>query len=284
MKVREALTEGTNILAAKEIENPALDSQIILGYVLKKDRLYLLTHDDIMLSSEQADAFNKLLKLRCRHIPIAYIIGEKEFYGIKLHVKPGVLIPRPETEFAVEETLNAILDIKKPKVADICCGSGAISVAIAANNQNVRIYASDISDISCEITRINVNSYNLQDRIFVLKGDLLEPFKENNIRDFDVIVSNPPYIPKSELANLPPDVKNEPESALNGGLDGLMFYRKIAFEAPRFLKPQGKIIFEIGWNQAEAVRKILLANGFTAISVVKDYAGFDRVISGSLNY
>lgn len=284
MKVREALIEGTNILAAKGIANPALDSQIILGYALKKDRVYLLTHDDIMLSSEQVDTFNKLLKLRCRRIPIAYIIGEKEFYGIKLNVKPGVLIPRPETEFAVEETLNAILDIRKPKVADICCGSGAISAAVAANNQNVKIYASDISDISCEITRINVNSYNLQDRIFVFKGDLLEPFKENNIRDFDVIVSNPPYIPENELANLPPDVKNEPESALNGGLDGLMFYRKIAFEAPRFLKAKGKIIFEIGWNQAEAVKEILLANGFTAISVVKDYAGFDRVISGSLNY
>lgn len=284
MTVKEALIKGREILTASGIATPALDSQIILGYLLKKGKALLLAHDDEALSSSQIDMFNKLLELRCSHIPIAYIIGKKEFYGIVLQVRPGVLIPRPETEFAVEETLNAISDIEKPKVADICCGSGAIAVAVAANNPDAKVYASDISDISCEITRLNLNSYNLQDRIFIFKGDLLEPFKENNIKDFDVIVSNPPYIPESELANLPLDVKNEPELALNGGFDGLKFYKKIAYEAPKFLKPQGKIIFEIGWNQAEAVKEILQENGFTKISVVKDYAGLDRVISGNLNY
>lgn len=280
MKVREALMIGRKRLSDMGIANPALDSELILGYVLGKDRLKLLVDDEMSITKQQLECFNDLLALRCQSTPIAYIIGWKEFYGLNFYIKPGVLIPRPETEFLVEETLNVIYSIENPLIADLCCGSGAISVAVAVNNNRVKVYASDISDVACEVARTNIKLHGVQDRVLLMQGDLWMPFEERNIRGFDVVVSNPPYISKEELSTLPDDVKNEPQIALNGGTGGLEFYRRIVLRAPEFLKIGGRIIFEIGWNQAHDVEIMLKETGFQDIKVIKDYAGFDRVISG----
>jgi release factor glutamine methyltransferase len=278
--VREALMIGRKTLTEAGTANPALDSELILGHVLAKDRLKLLTDDQENLTQQQVECYDNLLALRCQSVPIAYIIGRKEFYGLNFYIKPGVLIPRPETEFVVEETLNVVRSIKNPVIADLCFGSGAISVAIAVNNSGAKVYASDISDIACEVAKTNIKAHRVEDRVLLFSGDLWTPFETRKIRDFDVVVSNPPYIPTGELCTLPKDIKNEPQIALNGGTDGLEFYRRIVSKAPEFLKPGGRVIFEIGWNQAGDVEIILKKTGFRDIKVIKDYAGFDRVISG----
>lgn len=279
MVVQEALILGIKTLNEIDIPNPALDSQLILSFVLEKDRLALLTDRQAKLSKEQQTQYSKLLALRCKHMPIAYITGQKEFYGLKFYVNPEVLVPRPETEFAVEEVLQFIASLETPRVADICCGSGAIGVSIAVNNKNAKVYASDISEACRQVTIKNAKIHDVDDRIFFIQGDLLVPFEKMGIGNFDVIVSNPPYIPSKEIKLLPEDVKQEPKLALDGGLCGLEMYRRIILLAPKQLRPGGKIVFEIGWNQGEAVKALLKASGFENIRVLKDYAGLDRIVS-----
>ncbi|NLZ53512.1 MAG: peptide chain release factor N(5)-glutamine methyltransferase [Thermoanaerobacteraceae bacterium] len=283
MNVREALNMGRKQLYEAGVASPALDSQLILSHVLGTDRIKLFVYDEINLTKKQQERYEILLAKRCRFVPIAYIIGRKEFYGLNFYIKRGVLIPRPETEFVVEEALNTAGTITNPVIADLCCGSGAISVAIAVNNKKAKVYAIEISDVACEVARRNINAHDVQDRVLLLKGDLWMPLEQSKIKELDIIVSNPPYIPTQELKSLPNDVKNEPQLALDGGSDGLEFYRRIIPRAPEFLKkPGGRIIFEIGWDQASDVKDILEKSGFKQIKVRKDYADFDRVITGVL--
>jgi release factor glutamine methyltransferase len=282
MTIREALILGRKKLSAAGIENPCLDSEVLLGYVLGIEKLQLYVRANQTVSQKQLDTYAQLISLRCQHMPVAYIIKQKEFYGLTFYVKPGVLIPRPETEFLVEETLSIIKNIKRPKVADLCCGSGAISVAIAVNQKDVVVYASDISEIAGEVTNINAKKHKVKERITFLQGDLWTPFEEKKINNLDVIISNPPYIPEAEIQNLPLDVKNEPKIALNGGKKGVDFYQKILQKSKDYLAPKGHIVLEIGWNQSNLVKEMLIESGFQVKKVIKDYAGFDRVISGTL--
>lgn len=278
MKVREALSMARKRLAGEGISNPGLDAELLLAHVLSTDRLRLLVNDG-EIPSEHMECFERLLDLRCRHMPVAYITGRREFFGLDICVGPGVLIPRPETEFAVEESLRAIKDLEKPESADLCCGSGAIAVALAVNRSDVTVFASDISDAAEKYTKENARKHHVNDRVFFLKGDLWQPFEEKNAGPFDLVVSNPPYIPEEEMSGLQEDVKNEPEIALNGGKDGLDYYKRIISKAQQFVKPGGHVVLEIGWNQAADVGDLLTANGFDRIRVIKDYAGFDRVVS-----
>lgn len=279
MKVHEVLKMARQKLAEYKIENPGLDAEILLAQALSVNRLKLLTNMEEELPEDILISFQKLLNLRCDHIPVSYITGHKEFFGLEISVGPGVLIPRPETEFVVEEALDRIKNLENPKVIDLCCGSGAIAVSIAVNHKGATIYASDISDVAERYTKENAKSHHVDDRIFFIKGDLWKPFEAKGIEPVDVVVSNPPYIPEEDLKKLPEDVKKEPELALNGGELGLKFYDEIIQRAPQFMKPGGFIILEIGWNQAAAVEDMLKVRGFMEIKVVKDYRGFDRVIS-----
>jgi release factor glutamine methyltransferase len=152
---------------------------------------------------------------------------------------------------------------------------------VAVYDNRAKVYATEISDIALEVARANIRAHQVEDRVFLFSGDLWTPFETRNIRDFDVVASNPPYIPTGKLSTLPKDVKNEPQIALNGGQDGLQFYRRIVSKAHRFLKPGGRIILEIGWNQADDVSLLLGKTGYRDIKIIKDYAGFDRVVSGT---
>ncbi|MCR4429785.1 MAG: peptide chain release factor N(5)-glutamine methyltransferase [Tepidanaerobacteraceae bacterium] len=279
MNVREALGMARKRLIKAGAGNPALDAEILLAHALSVDRLRLLVNDGEKLSDEDMKCFARLLDLRCGHMPTAYITGHKEFFGIDISVGPGVLIPRPETEFAVEESLRVTKNLKKPRAVDLCCGSGAIAVAVAVNHPDAIVYASDISEIAGKYTKDNALKHHVENRVFFIKGDLWHPFEEKNIGRFDLIVSNPPYIPEGEIKNLSEDIKKEPEIALNGGIDGLDYYKRIISKAPQFLKSGGHIVLEIGWNQAAAVQNLLKASGFKEIQVIKDYAGYDRVVS-----
>ncbi|MDN5312048.1 MAG: release factor glutamine methyltransferase [Thermoanaerobacteraceae bacterium] len=279
MKIREVLKMARRKLSESGVENSGLDAELLLAYALSLDRLRLLVNDEAQLSVEETACFEKLLDLRCGHVPVAYITGHKEFFGLDISVGPGVLIPRPETEFAVEESLRVTKNLKKPRAVDLCCGSGAIAVAVAVNHPNAIVFASDISEIAGKYTKDNARKHHVENRVFFIKGDLWRPFEEKNLGQFDLIVSNPPYIPEDEMGNLPEDIKKEPEIALNGGMDGLDYYKRIISKAPQFLKSGGHIILEIGWNQAAVVRDLLKANDFKEIKVIKDYAGYDRVVS-----
>lgn len=282
MTVKDALTMGRKVLVEANIANSFLDSELLLAHVLEKDRTKLLTDIEQNLTWRQVDHYRDLLTQRCQNIPIAYITGRKEFYGLNFYVRQGALIPRPETEFVVDEILNTIHHIKNPVIADLCSGIGSISIAVAVNNSDVRVYATEISDVAYNLAKSNIELHQVDDRIFLFQGDLWDPLQMNNIRKLHVVAANPPYIPTSDLALLPKDVKHEPQIALNGGQDGLKFYKRIASKVREFLKPNGKIVFEIGWNQAKDVGLILKKAGFKDIKVTKDYTGLDRVVSGLL--
>ncbi|MCG0275765.1 MAG: peptide chain release factor N(5)-glutamine methyltransferase [Thermosediminibacteraceae bacterium] len=282
MNVSEALRYGKQKLLKAGVESPMLDAQVILAYVLGIGTMDLYLYPERGLKEKEIRIYKALIEKRCSRVPVAYITGKKEFFTLEFRVKEGVLIPRPETEFLVEEVLNRISDIKAPKIAELCCGSGAVAVSIAFFKKDAVVYASDISETAGEVTLENAIKHGVQDRVHFLQGDLWQPFEEKGLGDFDVVAANPPYIPSNEIEYLPQEVKTEPRIALDGGPDGLKFYRRIIAGAPRFLRAGGSIVLEFGKDQAASIATFLKNAGFKDIKIIKDYAGFDRVIAASL--
>lgn len=273
----EVLNIAKDIL--KNNNKPFIDAEIILSYILKKDRTYIHCHLNDKIDETLEKSFLNMIKERALGRPLQYILGEWEFYGLKFIVKEGVLIPRPDTEVLVEKCLEILKNINSPKIIDIGCGSGAISIAIAYNKKDSTVYALDIDSTPLEITRLNAEKNNVQDRVYIKKSDLLKNLDDDLKGRVDLIVSNPPYIKEEEIKDLMDEVKNfEPKLALSGGEDGLYFYREISKEAKVYLKKNGYIAFEIGYNQRMDVKKILEGEGYKNIEIFKDLAGLDRVI------
>jgi len=277
MKIFEILKKAKDEL--KKYNKPLNDAEILLAYMFKKDRTYIHAHMDLEVDDNLRDEFLNFISQRVKGRPLQYIIGEWEFYGLKFKVKEGVLIPRPDTEILVEKCLELLKNISNPKVIDIGCGSGAISISIAKYKEDATVLALDIDDIPLEITKLNAKVNGVLDRVIVKKSDILKNVGEEFLGKVDVIVSNPPYIKEDEIKSLMVEVKDfEPRHALSGGKDGLYFYRQISFQSKPYLKNGGFIAFEIGYNQAEDVKKILINNGFVDIKVYKDFSGLDRVV------
>ena len=211
-------------------------------------------------------------------MPVKYILNKCEFMGVELYVEEGVLIPRDDTEILVEEVLKNIDENEEKQVCDLCCGSGAIGISLASLRKNIKVDLMDYYPIPKKVSLINVEKNNLQDRVSFIKSDLLGKAIENE-KLYDIIVSNPPYIEEEEINNLMEDVKNyEPHTALNGGADGLDFYRKIIEQSEKVLKEEGILAFEIGYNQGEAVKSIMEKNNYKDVRIIKDFASLDRIV------
>ncbi|MBU5454333.1 peptide chain release factor N(5)-glutamine methyltransferase [Caproiciproducens sp. MSJ-32] len=283
-KIGELIEKGISILKENDIETYRLDTQLILAHVLKKDKLYIMTNRDVSVSIKNEEEFLKLIEKRANKMPLKYILGETEFMGLDFIVKEGVLIPRNDTEILVEEVLKLIKDEDELEVCDLCSGSGAIGISLAYYKRKIKVDEIDYYDIPEEVTKSNIAKHNLQDRVKFIKSDLLkEIIKEN--KKYDILVSNPPYIKREEINHLMEDVKDyEPHTALDGGEDGLFFYRRIIEESKKVLKENSLIAFEIGYDQAEEVSELLDYNGFKNIKIIKDLAGLHRVVLAEFKY
>lgn len=264
-----------------KVDTPQLDAEVILSHLIEKDRMYLFLNRDMEVSPEIEEEFYKLIERRKNGEPVQYITGVQEFMSLDFFVKKGVLIPRCDTEILVEEVLGNIREIERPRVVDVGCGSGAISVSIARYKEDAEVYALDINEIPLEVTEINRNKNGVSDRVRVIKSDILGGMPENLENSIDVIVSNPPYIREEVIPELMREVRDfEPHCALSGGIDGLYFYREITRQSIKFLKKDGLLAYEIGHDQREEVMDILIRNGFYDVRCIKDLAEHDRVVLG----
>jgi len=282
VKIREALGAAQSSMAAREIPDARIEAELLLMYSMGMNRVELYTELERPLSDFDMAAYWRLVERRLRHEPAAYITQEVQFYDIDLYVDSRVLIPRPETEMLVEMAVD-FLSGRRPDpavVADVGTGSGAIAVTIARLCPTARVYAMDISVPALEVARLNVIKHEVQDRVRLLQGNLLDPLPEA----VDLMIANLPYVSQEEFGGLMPEVRDfEPEMALNGGVDGLDIVRLLMLQAGSRLLPGGLLLAEIGQGQYEAVAA-LARSWFSgcSVDVFPDMAGIDRVVAISM--
>lgn len=287
MEINHLLKRGVDIIKDREYGNPVLEATLLLGKLLNVDKVYIYTHGKDQVPEPIVDKFLELMDKRSKGYPIQYILKEKEFMGLDFYVEEGVLIPRPDTETLVEYVLRHIDKNHKDRLVnflDLGIGSGAICLSVAHYRKNANVYGVDIHDTPLKVASINKERFNL-DNVKLYKGDLFKGIEDLGLEGkFHIIASNPPYIPKREIETLQKEVKDyEPVDALDGGEDGLSFYRRIIPESKRYLQEKGLLIFEIGYDQGKQVKDILMDNGFKNIQILKDLQGLDRVVFGTKN-
>lgn len=276
MKASEKIREITQIFRKNNLTFNEKEAETIVLHVIKTNRVKLYSHDP-EIQKDDLQKIDNLIKRRLKREPLQYILGECDFFNIKIKVAPGVLIPRPETEILVEEFLRNYKKENKKNalVLDLCTGSGAIALAIAKNLSNISIFGIDISERAVRYAKIN-KELNHINSVFFIVGDLFLPVKKNK---FSFITANPPYIKTSDIEHLEPEIrKYEPLEALNGGSDGLIYYRRILKDANDYLLNDGLIFFEIGIGQSLDITKLSEKAGFEVIKIVNDLAGIPRVM------
>jgi release factor glutamine methyltransferase len=278
MTLKQALSYARETLAANSVQEFIIESELLLRHTLKIDRIQLYTSLDRELSPEQLKEFHQMVQRRLNQEPVAYITGHREFYGFDFYVDSNVLIPRPESELLVEKILE--LDYKHPlsTIAEIGTGCGAITISLALNLPQTRIYATDISASALKVALSNCEKHGVVDRVVLLEGDMLNPLPES----VDLIVANLPYVKESELSGI--NTYNfEPSLALNGGIDGLEKIRRLVRKITSKLNPGGFLFLEIGKGQAGGVTTFLRSLFPTSvIEVTPDLSGIERVVSLNL--
>lgn len=277
MKVFELRKIGETKLKEAGIDDFVWDAKELLFYVLGIDmnNFLLNSHDEV--SKEDEDKYLEFIERRASHVPLQHITNEQEFYGLKFYVNENVLVPRFDTENLVEEVIRNIPE--NAFILDVCTGSGCILLSVLKNKSTARGIGLDLSPAALEVSRKNAENLNLLDRAEFREGDLFSPLKDEK---FDLIVSNPPYIRTDVIEGLSVEVKeHDPMMALDGGEDGLIFYRRITSESDKYLKRGGKLFFEIGYDQSSDVMKIMEDNGFYDVAMVRDYANNPRIVFGT---
>ncbi|MFL5736392.1 MAG: peptide chain release factor N(5)-glutamine methyltransferase [Actinomycetota bacterium] len=273
MRPAEVLARATSYLEAHDVDEPRRAAEILMEHVLRTDRATLYSRTDA-LNAAEARAFGRALCRRCAGSPLQHVTGEQSFRSITLRVRPGVFIPRPETEIVVDAALEVISGVPSPTVVDVGTGAGAIALSIKAERPDARVFATDVSDEAIELARENAGALGLD--VEVLAGDVLGSLPPD-VRA-SLVVSNPPYVTAAEYATLPPEVLADPERALLGGTE---LHARLAAESSAHLSPGGWLVMEIGATQGGEVAA-LLRDAFIDVAVLPDLAGRDRVVRGRL--
>ncbi len=273
--------QARDLLEDAGIANAVQESDWLLSAALEVPAYALILDAARPVSARQAERAWAFIGRRAAREPIQYLLGTQEFRGLDITVTPDVLIPRPETELLVEETLRAVAGRGAPVIADVGTGSGCIAVAVAWERSDATVYALDLSAPALSVARANAIRHGVADRVRLVRADVLEAFCAANVGAFDVIVSNPPYIPEQELDGLQPEVAcYEPHMALAAGHDGLVYHRRLINQSPALLKRGGRLIVEMGCGQAQDVTRLARACGaFDSVECRKDAAGIERVLS-----
>jgi release factor glutamine methyltransferase len=274
--VRRLLEWTEDFLRKRGVESPRLEAQILLAHALGCSKIDLYVRHEEQPPEPQRTAFREMIRKRADGMPVAYLVGYREFYSLQFAVTPDVLIPRPETETLVMEALRRIQSMVAPRLLDLGTGSGCIAVSLAKQHKTAQVTAVDVSPAALAVAAGNADRHGVRSRITLADGDLFVPVSGQT---FDLVVSNPPYIAHGEFPTLDVGVRDfEPRSALDGGPDGLDYYRRIAAEVPSHLNPGGSVLVEIGPTQEAAVRDLFAAH-LEPGRTYKDAAGRPRVVS-----
>lgn len=274
-----------NFFKEKGIESPRLDAEVLLGHVLEKERIYLYVHFDEPLQPQELADYREAIKQRIRRVPVAYIIGKREFMGLTFHVTEDTLVPRPDTEILVQAAIERLKKMDGKRFADIGTGTGAICLSVLHYLPQATADTVDISEAARKVAEENAEALDVKGRVTFYTGDLLAPLASQDgaasgKARYDAILSNPPYIPDADIEGLAPEVRcKEPRTALAGGADGLDFYRRLVADSPALLKDDGFLAVEVGIHQAQAVAKMAVESGsFVRTEIIKDYGGIERVV------
>lgn len=274
MTIKEAITKGMIMLKSNNIDSPKLKARLLLQYILDKPRQYIIVYDNKEIDKKQQWEYFVNIEKITKGIPLQHITHKQEFMKMDFFVNEDVLIPRQDTEILVEEVIKIAKKKNRPKILDLCTGSGAIAISLKKFVPNSDVYAVDISEKALEIARKNARK--LEADVKFIKSNLFENLKKEK---FDIIVSNPPYIKREDIMNLSEEVKNEPKIALDGGIDGLDFYKKISEQAIEYLKLDSYLCFEIGYNQKNEVIQIIENKHiYKNVYSKKDLYGNDRIV------
>ena len=277
MKIKELIEYGKNTLNKNEVQDSSIISRILAEYILNFNRQEIIANLDKEVEEEQRVRYYLALIEIIQGMPIQYITNKQEFMKLDFYVDENVLIPQPDTEILVEKAIEEAKKIENVEILDMCTGSGCIGISIAKNIENAKVTLVDISKNAIEIAKKNALRNKVESQLTFIQSNMFEKVEKK----FDIIVSNPPYIKTDVIPKLDRQVQNEPHIALDGGKDGLKFYKIIIEEAPKYLKENGKLILEIGYDQKEEVENLIKQSGqYKKIEVIKDLSQNDRVIIG----
>ena len=284
LTIKELIPIGEKILANASVENHKNNAEILLGFVISFDRQKIFMNWTYEVDDPHCESYFDLINRRAAGEPLQYITNEQYFFGHRLNVNPSVLIPRPETELLAEKAILFLQTREKAKMAlDLCTGSGALAISIAKACPRIKITASDISEPALSVAMKNAYALGVSDRIDFVNSYLFESIKPKTLnKKFDLIVTNPPYIKTGDLENLQIEIRDhEPMPALDGGEDGLAFYRRIAAKTMVYMRPGASLMAEIGHDQANDVTAIFEGAGLKKIEVFEDLSGLDRIVSAT---
>lgn len=287
--LKSLLKKGTEILKNAEIEEAGQNAWLLLEYTAGISRAYYYAHDTDEIPIEIEEAFLKLCTMRAEHIPLQHLVHRAYFMEYEFYVDENVLIPRQDTEILVETARNILKDRKSPKILDMCTGSGCILISLLAYQDDCTGVGADISSSALAVAKKNAESIGVEKKALFVESDTFfaDFFQEKDGKipaKYDMLISNPPYIPTEEIQGLQEEVRShDPLLALDGHEDGLYFYREITAQAQKYLKPGGWLLYEIGCGQGSAVKALMEQAGFVSIEVKKDLAGLDRVVLGMVS-